>query len=69
MKWGSTDRPADQPQDGPGMGARFTFTIPMVEEAGSGTAIGLPPLSTPAARRAVAGAGERVRVLAVDDDP
>ena len=55
--------------EGPGMGARFTFTIPTVEETGSGTAIGLPPLSTPAARRAVAGAGERVRVLAVDDDP
>ena len=51
--------------EGPGMGARFTFTIPTVEEAGSGTAVGLPPLSTPAAR----GAGERVRVLAVDDDP
>ena len=49
--------------EGPGMGARFTFTIPTVEE--SDTAIGLPPLSTPAAR----GAGERVRVLAVDDDP
>ena len=55
--------------EGPGMGARFTFTIPTVEEAGSGTANGLPPLSGPAARRAVAGAGERVRVLAVDDDP
>ena len=55
--------------EGPGMGARFTFTIPTVEEAGSGTAVGLPPLSTPAARRAVAEAGERVRVLAVDDDP
>ena len=55
--------------EGPGMGARFTFTIPTVEESGSGTAIGLPPLSAPAARRAVAGAGERVRVLAVDDDP
>ena len=51
--------------EGPGMGARFTFTIPTVEETGSGTAIGLPPLSGPAAR----GAGERVRVLAVDDDP
>ena len=49
--------------EGPGMGARFTFTIPTVEETGSGTAV-----STPAARRA-AGAGERVRVLAVDDDP
>ena len=55
--------------EGPGMGARFTFTIPTVEEAGSGTAVGLPPLSTSAARRAVAGPGERVRVLAVDDDP
>ena len=52
--------------EGPGMGARFTFTIPTVEETGSGTAGGLPPLSTPAARRMV---GERVRVLAVDDDP
>ena len=50
--------------EGPGMGARFTFTIPTVEEAGSGTAV-----STPAARRAVAGAGERARILAVDDDP
>ena len=55
--------------EGPGMGARFTFTIPTVEEAGSGTAIGLPPLSTSAARRAVAEAGEGARVLAVDDDP
>ena len=50
--------------EGAGMGARFTFTIPTVEETGSGTAV-----STSAARRAVAGAGERVRVLAVDDDP
>ena len=50
--------------EGPGMGARFTFTIPTVEEAGSGTAV-----STSAARRAVVEAGERVRVLAVDDDP
>ena len=49
---------------GPGMVARFTFTIPTVEETGSGAAV-----STPAARRAVAEAGERVRVLAVDDDP
>ena len=58
--------------EGLGMGARFTFTIPTVEETGSGKAIGLPPLSTSAARRAaslVAQAGERVRVLAVDDDP
>ena len=55
--------------EGPGMGARFTFTIPTVEETGSGTAVGRPPPSTPAARRAVAEAGERVRILAVDGDP
>ncbi len=45
-------------------GARFTFTITTVEEAGSGRAV-----STSVAWRAVAGPGERVRVLAVDDDP
>ncbi len=55
--------------EGLGMGARFTFTIPTVEETGSRTAVGLPPLSAPAVRPAVAEAGERVRVLAVDDDP
>ena len=55
--------------EGPGMGARFTFTIPTVEEAGIGTANGPARLSTRSARGAVAQAGERVRVLAVDDDP
>ncbi len=55
--------------EGLGMGARFTFTIPTVEETGSGTANGPARLSTRSARRAVAEAGERVRVLAVDDDP
>ena len=55
--------------EGPGMGARFTFTIPTVEETGSGTANGPARLSTRSSRRAVAEAGERVRVLAVDDDP
>ena len=48
--------------EGLGMGARFTFTIPSVEEVGSGPR----SLSTRSSRR---GAGERVRVLAVDDDP
>ena len=52
--------------EGPGMGARFTFTLPAVEAAVRGTASGPPPLSTRTSRRA---AGERVRVLAVDDDP
>ena len=55
--------------EGPGMGARFTFTIPTVEETGSGRPSASRPLSTPAARGAVVQAGERVRVLAVDDDP
>ena len=48
--------------DGPGRGARFTFTLPAVDE---------PAVSSPApeptrSRREVRG---RVRVLAVDDDP
>ena len=55
--------------EGLGMGARFTFTIPTVEEAGSGTANEPARLSTRSSRRAAAEAGERVRVLAVDDDP
>ena len=55
--------------EGLGMGARFTFSIPTVEMSGSGAASGPSPLSTRSSRRAVAGAGERARVLAVDDDP
>ena len=55
--------------EGLGLGARFSFTIPTVEMSGSGAASGPSPLSTRSSRRAVAGAGERVRVLAVDDDP
>ena len=51
---------------GPGLGARFTLTLPAVEEAGSGPAAGAAPLSSRSPRRA---AGEQVRVLAVDDDP
>ena len=47
--------------DGPGLGSRFTFTIPAVEEAATG----------PARHRARSGRGEREaeRILAVDDDP
>ena len=52
--------------EGPGLGARFTFTIPTVEETGSGTANGPARPSTRSSRRM---AGEHVRVLAVDDDP
>ena len=49
--------------DGPGLGARFTFTLPVDV---TGAASGLAPAATQARHRA---AGERVRVLAVDDDP
>ena len=52
--------------DGPGAGARFTFTLPTVEEAGSSGRPGLAPLPVGD------GPGEserRVRVLAVDDEP
>ena len=52
--------------DGPGQGARFTFTLPALEEARSGARTGPPRLSTgsPAGVE-----GEEVRILAVDDDP
>ena len=52
--------------DGPGLGARFTFTLPTVGETGSGTAGSSPRFATRSARRK---REERVRVLAVDDDP
>ena len=51
--------------DGVGQGARFTFTIPMIEEAGSGA-------TTQSLRRAThlqQKASEGVHVLVVDDDP
>ena len=55
--------------DGPGLGARLTFTLPTVEEATSGAA-GAPGLVlaglSGVGRMA---SGERARVLAVDDDP
>ncbi len=47
--------------EGQGLGARFTFTIPIAEE--SAAEIALP---TPRIRRA---SREQIRVLAVDDDP
>ncbi len=51
--------------DGPGLGARFTFTLPIVAGAGSPALAGRPP----AAPRAQGETDDRVRVLAVDDDP
>ena len=47
--------------DGSGLGARFTFTIPIVEEAGSDTAR--------LAARSRQEASEAARILVVDDDP
>ena len=48
--------------DGPGLGARFTFTIPAVEEVGAAQ---ISPVS-PRPRQTIKG---QVRVLAVADDP
>ncbi|MDE2903001.1 MAG: response regulator [Chloroflexota bacterium] len=47
--------------DGPGRGARFTFTIPLAEEAAGALAPRLP--------RSAVVRRQRTRVLAVDDDP
>ncbi len=53
--------------DGPGQGARFTFTLPAVEEARSGAGTGTSRLST-GSPLGVEGE-DPVRILAVDDDP
>ena len=47
--------------DGPGLGARFTFTIPTATEAGTGSDWAPVPSRRPK--------GKRERILAVDDDP
>ena len=52
--------------EGSGMGARFSFTIPAAEDAGAGAAVGS---ARSAARSAEPAEEERVRILAVDDDP
>ena len=51
--------------DGPGLGARFTFTVPVVEEEGAGGAVD----SSPVADQRESAAEDRKRILAVDDDP
>ena len=55
--------------DGPGLGARFTVTLPTVEAAGSGAADALQPVPALSRDRGPRDSGERIRVLAVDDDP
>jgi DNA-binding response OmpR family regulator/signal transduction histidine kinase len=51
--------------DGPGLGARFTFTIPVAEGAGTNGPTGTARLST-SLRQAERSQG---RIVAVDDDP
>ena len=55
--------------DGPGLGARFTFTLPTMEATTSGAAKEPPPVSTSSPGRRRTDSGERVRILVVDDDP
>ena len=51
--------------EGPDLGARFTFTIPVIDgERAAGAA-----QRAPASLRSRREAGERARILAVDDDP
>jgi len=52
--------------DGPGTGARFTFTLLSVDDTRSGTTARLPSVST---RREPDEGEPRPRVLAVDDNP
>ncbi len=52
--------------DGPGLGARFTFTLPTLEGTRSEAGIGLPPAST---WRDPNEGEKQVRILAVDDEP
>ena len=51
--------------DGPGLGARFTFTLPTVEEAGYVSPVGPARPSARTQRRRA----DQLRILAVDDDP
>ena len=50
---------------GSGLGTRFTFTLPAVEEAGTVVAVGFARSSS----RQTRGGRERTRILVVDDDP
>ena len=55
--------------DGPGLGARFTFTLPTVGAAESDTPTTFPMNPGASLRRQQEEARERIPVLAVDDDP
>ena len=51
--------------DGPGQGARFSFTLPVAEEAGTEASPKTPRPGRPSPKKA----GEETRILVVDDDP
>ena len=51
--------------EGPGLGARFTFTVPVAEWLGPGEAVGIAQLSRPSRHEELA----QARILVVDDDP
>ena len=55
--------------DGPGLGTRFTFTLPTVEGARSVAVGELSPASTKRPKRRQKEGGKQVTVLVVDDDP
>ena len=55
--------------DGPGLGTRFTFTLPTVDGTGSATRSRLSTVPQPSSQDRHEQTGERLRVLAVDDDP
>ena len=55
--------------DGVGLGARFTFTLPVVDGAAGRPEAAPPSRASRSTRRPEGQAAERVPVLAVDDDP
>ena len=55
--------------DGPGLGARFTFTLPTVGESSRAAAAGSPPAAARLVLPEPAGDDEPIPILAVDDDP
>ena len=55
--------------DGPGLGARFTFTLPTVEDAAAGAAGGPGAVTTGSTRQTHSNSKTQVRILAVDDNP
>ena len=55
--------------DGPGLGARLTFTLTTAEDIGSVAASRMRPEPAEQSQRRQGQDGEDVRILAVDDDP